>query len=303
MGDLFMSLIHTCELNGVNPFDYLNRVAAARRGVEANAVGVDALELPRDAGADRRPLGCGVEYAESCLAEKDRLRPCRSDTPKWPQNGPLRRQNRITFLASHGNRRKCSGPASTPAFPPTISRPSRCRSAPCGNTPPGEVGRSPCRSRRSAAVHREREAARETAGGGAPPRDRRGAGVAAGPLGPVGDGPAGDPPGTGASRRRLRLADRGAGPDDAGRSSDGRPAGRIRGVRTGDSAGTSSRRLGPRPAERQTTGPAATAALHAAEIRKLHRAGSGPLPTRNPETRKRRRASSRSFPKRVLPAG
>jgi hypothetical protein len=22
-GDLFMSLIHTCELNGVNPFDYL----------------------------------------------------------------------------------------------------------------------------------------------------------------------------------------------------------------------------------------------------------------------------------------
>jgi hypothetical protein len=23
MGDLFMSLIHTCELNGVNPFDYL----------------------------------------------------------------------------------------------------------------------------------------------------------------------------------------------------------------------------------------------------------------------------------------
>jgi transposase len=23
MGDLYMSLIHTCELNGVNPFDYL----------------------------------------------------------------------------------------------------------------------------------------------------------------------------------------------------------------------------------------------------------------------------------------
>ena len=26
MGDLFMSLIHTCELNGVNPFDYLNEL-------------------------------------------------------------------------------------------------------------------------------------------------------------------------------------------------------------------------------------------------------------------------------------
>jgi len=23
VGDLFMSLIHTCQLNGVNPFDYL----------------------------------------------------------------------------------------------------------------------------------------------------------------------------------------------------------------------------------------------------------------------------------------
>jgi hypothetical protein len=26
MGDLFMSLIHTCELNRVNPFDYLNEL-------------------------------------------------------------------------------------------------------------------------------------------------------------------------------------------------------------------------------------------------------------------------------------
>ena len=27
------------------------------------------------------------------------------------------------FLARHGNRRKCSAPACTPAFPPTINRP------------------------------------------------------------------------------------------------------------------------------------------------------------------------------------
>ena len=26
VGDLFMSLIHTCELNDVNPFDYLTQV-------------------------------------------------------------------------------------------------------------------------------------------------------------------------------------------------------------------------------------------------------------------------------------
>jgi transposase len=32
VGDLFMSLIHTCELNGANPFDYLNELQ--RRAVE-----------------------------------------------------------------------------------------------------------------------------------------------------------------------------------------------------------------------------------------------------------------------------
>ena len=26
VGDLFMSLIHTCELNGINPFDYLTQL-------------------------------------------------------------------------------------------------------------------------------------------------------------------------------------------------------------------------------------------------------------------------------------
>jgi transposase len=26
VGDLFMSLIHTCELNGADPFDYLNQL-------------------------------------------------------------------------------------------------------------------------------------------------------------------------------------------------------------------------------------------------------------------------------------
>ena len=69
---------------------------------------------------------------------------------------------------------------------------------------------------------------RETAGSRPPPGDRCGAGMAAGSLGPVGNGSAGNPAGTGASRRRLRVADRGAGPDYAGRSSDGRPAGRLR---------------------------------------------------------------------------
>src|ERR1039458_1058138 len=122
-----------------------HRVAASCWGVAANAVGLDALELPRDAGADRRPLGCGIGYAESWLAEKDGLWPCRRSVAKWPPNGHLRRQNLRRFLARYGNQPKCSEPASTPACPPTINRSSRCRSAPCGNTPSGGVGPSPCK--------------------------------------------------------------------------------------------------------------------------------------------------------------
>ena len=78
MGDLFMSLIHTCGTQPCQSVRLPHRVAAARRGVEANAVGLDAQELPRDAGADRRPLGCGIGYAESSMAEKDGL---------WPRYG------------------------------------------------------------------------------------------------------------------------------------------------------------------------------------------------------------------------
>jgi len=62
---------------------------------------------------------------------------------------------------------------------------------------------------------------RQTAGGHAPPGDRRGASVAAGSLGQVSHGPAGDCPGNGTSWHRLRFADGGVGSDDASRSSDG----------------------------------------------------------------------------------
>ena len=63
----------------------------------------------------------------------------------------------------------------------------------------------------------QREAREKVAGSRPPPGDRSGAGVAAGPLGPVGNGSAGDPSGTGTSGRRVRLPDGGAGPDHASR--------------------------------------------------------------------------------------
>ena len=36
MGDLFMSLIHTCELNGANPFEYLTELQKQARELARN---------------------------------------------------------------------------------------------------------------------------------------------------------------------------------------------------------------------------------------------------------------------------
>ena len=36
VGDLFMSLIHTCELNGVNSFDYLNELLRHAEALKQN---------------------------------------------------------------------------------------------------------------------------------------------------------------------------------------------------------------------------------------------------------------------------
>ena len=48
VGDLFMSLIHTCELAGANPFDYLTELQRHAQRTGGESVGVDALELSRE---------------------------------------------------------------------------------------------------------------------------------------------------------------------------------------------------------------------------------------------------------------
>jgi transposase len=60
VGDLFMSLIHTCELNGANPFDYLTELLRLLHGAEAASVGMDALELSRHHGAVRQTHRCVI---------------------------------------------------------------------------------------------------------------------------------------------------------------------------------------------------------------------------------------------------
>jgi hypothetical protein len=50
MGDLFMSLIHACELNGVTPFDYLIELPRHAGELKRVPFGMDALELSRYPG-------------------------------------------------------------------------------------------------------------------------------------------------------------------------------------------------------------------------------------------------------------
>ena len=177
-------------------------------------------------------------------------------------------------MASHATSRKCFGLASMPAFPQWINRRCPCRCTACASTPPRAAGRLLCRFARLAPElpnGRPREKLLEAA------RRREIDVVLVWRLDRWGrsvTGSAGHAPGTGASWRRLRVADRGAGSDDASRSGDGRSASHLRGVRTGDSARTNSRRSGSCTAERETVGsPCNGCRTIAAEIRKLHRAG------------------------------
>jgi hypothetical protein len=66
VGDLFMSLIHTCELNGVNPLDYLTELQK------------HAAELARDPAAwmpwnyrqTLQPAGTGVDSSQAPSGRK-----------------------------------------------------------------------------------------------------------------------------------------------------------------------------------------------------------------------------------------
>ncbi len=55
VGDVITTLIATCELNGINCFDYLTVLQQYRRMVEENTGKVVALELPADAGGEPDP--------------------------------------------------------------------------------------------------------------------------------------------------------------------------------------------------------------------------------------------------------
>ena len=144
VGDLFMSLIHTWELNGANPFHCLTELLRHAEALKSKPSEWmpwnrrDTLEQLATTGVDRMAVhpfpvvGQNAGHLEIawdgfCLAEEDRLRPCLGDAAKCLPSRTFQRQNPVTFLARHGRSRKCFVPAGTRVFPPTISRPPRCR--------------------------------------------------------------------------------------------------------------------------------------------------------------------------------
>ena len=67
VGDLFMTLIHTCQLCGANSFDYLTELQRHAQELTANR----AAWMPWN----YRHRWSRLAYDESCLAEKDRSQP------------------------------------------------------------------------------------------------------------------------------------------------------------------------------------------------------------------------------------
>lgn len=99
VGDLLMSLIYACQLCGANAFEYLTELQQHGEKLSCSPPAMDALELPRDAGAVRCKRGFRVEYDESRLAGNNRFRPYTGATRRWPENRPLAKPIRSRFLA------------------------------------------------------------------------------------------------------------------------------------------------------------------------------------------------------------
>ena len=73
VGDLFMTLIHTCQLCGANSFDHLTELTAPPLRTGSHARGVDALELSPDVGTGRSMMNPGwLKRIDSGHAEASR---------------------------------------------------------------------------------------------------------------------------------------------------------------------------------------------------------------------------------------
>jgi hypothetical protein len=83
VGDLFMSLIHTCELNGVNPLTYLTELLTHKAEHQTNPADWmpwNYTEALRRAGEPRAGPVRSVSKLQNIALTEPRRRPSRSDT-------------------------------------------------------------------------------------------------------------------------------------------------------------------------------------------------------------------------------
>ena len=88
VGDLFMSLIYTCQLNGANPFDYLTELQRHADALANDPQRLDAVELPRRAGLIVDESGRAVRVDPPLTkARRAESRPCPGASPN-PKEQP-----------------------------------------------------------------------------------------------------------------------------------------------------------------------------------------------------------------------
>ena len=118
VGDLFMSLIYTCQLNEANPFDYLTELQRHADAGRGQPGAVDALELPRSAdGGGERPR-----------AVNDRRSHRQAPAPARPRQAPRRQ----------APRRQAPEPAAARAVAPSPAAPVRPAVIATRTAPPGQ---------------------------------------------------------------------------------------------------------------------------------------------------------------------
>ena len=244
-----------------------DRAAAARPGTGGQPGGVDAVELPRDAGA-------GWSMMNLCLAEKDRLRPWSDEHSEMAaKRASAKAKSEQRFWPGTETGENVPRRPVRPRFHAMISRRFRCRPRHAGVCRHGAAGRSLLQVREVGSGAAEATKLREKLLEAARRReidvvlvwrlDRWGRSV------------------TDLLATLQELEHLGVGFVSLTEALDlTTPAGRAMAGLLAYSpssnerfCGNESRWPGPRPAERQAAGPAGHRGRHTAEIRKLHRAG------------------------------
>jgi predicted nucleic acid-binding Zn-ribbon protein len=97
VGDLFMSLIQTCQLCGANSFDYLTELQRHAQKLRPTP--------PSESRGTTARQSSELKYDESCLAGKDRRQPYGVDSPEWPVKWPSgKKRDPKAFSASNEER-------------------------------------------------------------------------------------------------------------------------------------------------------------------------------------------------------